>query len=198
MMKTFEDYKNRKGILPVSWRDFHSLCKSIALAVSGYHPQIILAIARGGLYPGTLIAHFLQVELYPVRLTRRLNDIPTYKEPRWLIDPPDLVKNKKVLVVDEICSSGETIRMVKEKLSLLEAHAVKSAVLYSHRSGIATPEYIGIITDALILNPWDREILIKDKFDFHPEYRQALKLQNISFKSSLLIRTDQIKLAKGG
>jgi uncharacterized protein len=191
------DYINRKGIRPISWEDFHGICKALVQSISRFQPEIILAISRGGLYPGTLIAHILQVELYPVRISRRVNDIVTYKTPQWSIEPPAMVKGKRVLIVDEICSEGETITMVKEKAISLGAIAVRSAVLYAHTKGAAIPEYIGLITDELLLNPWDREIYRNGLFQFHPEYTEALAQQDIKPDPSLLIQTAPIKLAKG-
>jgi hypothetical protein len=81
------------------------------------------------------------------------------------------------LVVDEISSSGETLELVKEECFRLGAAAVRCAVLYAHRSGLELPDYIGLVTDELVLNPWDREVLRDGRFIFHPEYVQALDLQ---------------------
>ena len=190
------DYSTRKGIQPVSWEYFHGICKALALAVSHFQPNIILAIGRGGYYPGTLIAHLLQVELYPVRLSRRVNDIVKYHSPQWLVEPPQVVKGRRILIVDEICSSGETISMVKQKVKAMGASTIRSAVLYAHSQGVSVPDYIGMITDALLLNPWDREVLKEGDFQFHPEYVQALGHQGMKAESALLIDTPAFELAK--
>jgi hypoxanthine phosphoribosyltransferase len=147
------DYTTRKGIRPISWEDFHGICRALALAVSRFGPEIILPIGRAGYYPGTLLSHLLQIEIYPVRVSRRVNDIVKYKRPTWLIEPPAEVAGQKVLIVDEICSSGETIEMLKEKVRELGAAAIKSAALYAHSWGINVPDYIGLITDELVLKP---------------------------------------------
>jgi hypoxanthine phosphoribosyltransferase len=191
------DYENRVGIRPISWEDFHALCKGLAMAVAPFQPEIILPIGRGGTYPGALIAQMLQVEPYPVRLSRRVRDIVTYHSPQWLVEPPPVVRDRRVLVVDEISSSGETITLVKQKVEALGARAVKSAVLYAHSGGTSVPDYIGLITDALLLNPWDREILQAGAFHFHPEYVAALAQQGLPADSSLLIDAPAIRIAKG-
>ncbi len=191
------DYSRREGILPISWEDFHGLAKALALAASPFEPEIVLPIGRGGYYPGTLIAHLLQAEVYPVRLSRRVNDMVRYASPQWLLEPPPLVNGRRVLIVDEICSSGETITMVKNKAEQMGSVQVKSAVLYAHTSGVSVPDYIGIITDALLLNPWDREILRDGVFQFNPEYAEALSHQGIKPDSSLLIATPDFSVAKG-
>lgn len=190
------DYENRSHVLPISWQDFHGLCKGLVVAVSSYRPEIILPIGRGGYYPGTLIAHLLQVEPYPVRLSRRVNDTVTHLRPQWLVDPPPAVRGRRVLVVDEICSTGETITMVKGKVEAMGARAVKSAVLYAHTKGATVPDYIGLISDALILNPWDREVYREGAFRFHPEYVEALAQQGLEAGGSLLIDAAVVEVAK--
>jgi hypoxanthine phosphoribosyltransferase len=191
------DYSTRKGVQQISWEDFHGICKALALAVSRFQPEIILPIGRAGYYPGTLLAHILQVEIYPVRVSRRVNDVVKHKSPQWIMEPPPEIAGCRVLVVDEICGSGETIRMVKEKAAAMGAAQVRSAVLYAHSWGIAIPDYIGLITDTLILNPWDRETLQDGEFHFHPEYAAALAQQGLTAELHLLIPATPFKLAKG-
>jgi hypoxanthine phosphoribosyltransferase len=190
------DYTTRKGVHPIAWEAFHGLCKGLAIAVAPFDPEIILAVGRGGFYPGTLIAHLLRAEIYPVRLSRRVNDIVRYERPQWLVRPPALVKDRRVLVVDEIASTGETITQVKAEVERLGAAEVRSAVLYAHTWGTVTPDYIGLITDALILNPWDREILEDGQFVVHPEYAEALKQQGVEPDPSLLIGAAAAPVAK--
>lgn len=154
-------------------------------------------IGQAGDYPGTLIAHMLQVDLYPVRLSRRVKDIVTFERPQWLVEPLAAVQDRRVLVVDEISSTGETIMIVKGKVEALGAQAVKSGVLYAHTRGVSVPDYVGLITDALILNPWDREIYKDDGFQFNPEYVEALAQQGLKADRSLLLDAPVIEIAKG-
>lgn len=190
------DYSTRQGIHPISWNDFHSLCKGLALAVAQFDPEIILPIGRGGYYPGTLIAHMLQVEIYPIRLSRRIRDVVRYHIPKWLVEPPKEVRDKRVLIVDEICGSGETIKMVTVSVKALSAAQIRSAVLYAHTWGIDVPDYIGLISDALLLNPWDREIIKHGAFQPHPEYAQAFDQQGLEMTSSHLIDAPPFEIAK--
>ena len=182
----FYSYEGRLGVLPVSWNDFVALCKGLAVAVAPFEPDVILGVARGGLYPATLLSHLLRAELYPIRVTRRFKDAVVYEQPIWLVRPPANVAGQRVLVVDEICSEGTTIAMVKEEVRQLGARAVRSAVLYAHERGAGVPDYIGIVSDALILNPWDREIVQDGGFVPHPEYLHAFDQQGTAPPASLL------------
>lgn len=197
MSQNSYDYSTRKGIHPISWEDFHGICKALALSVSQFQPEVILPIGRGGYYPGSLLAHLLQIEIYPVRVSRRIKDVVTYPEPQWISPPPAEIAGQRVLVVDEICDTGGTLGMVREKAVALGASRVRSAVLYSHTKAADIPDYIGIITDELLLNPWDREILKEGKFSFNPEYVQALVHQGLEPNPELLIPANIIRLAKG-
>jgi uncharacterized protein len=197
MTHTPYDYSTRKGIRPISWEDFHGLCKALAKAIAPFQPQIILPIGRGGYYPGTLLSHMLQVEIYPVRVSRRVNDVVTYENPRWLVEPPPLVQGQRILIVDEICGVGETIGMVKQKTVSLGAVEVRSAVMYAHSWGVHVPDYIGLISDELLLNPWDREVFRNGGFQFHPEYVEALALQGLGAPDELRIQATDFPLAKG-
>jgi len=196
MSQNSYDYSTRTGVRPISWEDFHGICKALALSVSYFQPEVIVPIGRGGYYPGTLIAHLLQVEIYPVRISRRVNDIVKYKEPQWFVTPPAEIAHRRVVVVDEICDSGETIIKVKEKCLALGASMVKSAVLYAHSKAVQVPDYIGIVTDELLLNPWDREVLRDGFFHFNPEYAEALVHQGLEAKADLLIPASFFRLVK--
>lgn len=196
MPQNYYDYSSRKGVRPISWEDFHGLCKALALAASRFQPEIILPIGRGGYYPGTLLAHLLQIEVFPVRVSRRVNDMVKHSHPQWIMEPPAGIAQRRVLVVDEICDSGETILIVKQKALTLGASLVKSAVLYAHTKAVGVPDYIGIITDELLLNPWDREIFREGAFHFHPEYVQALAHQDLDARPELLIQANEFHLAK--
>lgn len=192
------DYSTRKGIHPISWEDFHGLCKGLVRAVSSFNPEIILAVGRGGFYPGTLIAHMLRAEIYPVRLSRRVNDVVQYDRPQWMVRPPERVRGCRVLIVDEISSTGETLVMVRQEALNLGARQVRCAVLYAHTWGTDVPDYVGLITDQLLLNPWDREIFVDGAFVMNPEYAGALREQDIAPSPALLIDAPEVQIAKGG
>ena len=191
------DYSSRSGVRPISWDEFHGLVKALAVAVAPWRPEVVLPVLRGGAYAGTLLAHILQVEVYPVRLSRRQDDVVVRETPLWLVEPPAAVRGRRVLVVDEMCSSGQTLRMVKEQALALGAAEVRTATLYAHTWGADAVDYTGLITDELVMNPWDREVYRDGAFIFHPEYAAALAQQGVAADTSLLIPAPRLLAAKG-
>jgi hypoxanthine phosphoribosyltransferase len=79
-MKSY-DYDHRFGVMQLSWEDFGSLAKRLAELLEPYQPQIILGVARAGLFPATAVACSLRCEFYPICLTRRVNDEVLYESP---------------------------------------------------------------------------------------------------------------------
>lgn len=196
MTQPFYNYGSRDGIKNITWNDFFGLCKGLALAVSADPPEMILGIIRGGLYPAALLSHFLRVDVYAIRVTRRQHDRVVYDEPLWIIRPPEDVMGKKVLIVDEICSEGKTLLLARKEVLKMGAKDVKGAVMYAHTWGQHVPDYIGLISDELIMNPWDREIVEDGNFVLHPEYVHALAQQSIPADDSLRIGVEAYPLAK--
>jgi uncharacterized protein len=143
-----------------------------------------------------LVAHMLRVDVYPIRLSRRVNDVVTHATPQWSLEPPAAAAGRRVLIVDEISSTGETLTRARARVEALGADAVRTAVLYAHTWGIDTPDYIGLVSDALILNPWDREVVQEGRLVFHPEYAAALAAQGQAAEPSLLIQAPAYELAK--
>ena len=197
MSESSYDYSTRSGVRPIAWDEFHGLVKALVVAVAPWRPEVVLPVLRGGAYAGTLLAHLLQIEIYPVRLSRRQDDVTVRETPRWLVEPPAAVRGRRVLVVDEMCSSGQTLRMVKEQALALGAAEVRTATLYAHTWGADAVDYTGLITDELVMNPWDREVYRDGAFIFHPEYVAALAQQGVAADTSLLIPAPRLLAAKG-
>lgn len=176
-MKSY-DYAHRQGVLEISWDDFAALAHQLAEKLESYHVQAVVGIARAGLFPATAVACSLRTELYPARLTRRLNDKVIHDTPVWKTPISSEVTGKVVAVVDEIADSGQTLRMAAEAAHSLGAVQVVTASLVAHSWADPMPEACALVTDAFVIFPWDRQVLLDGKWQPHPDTAAALKLQN--------------------
>ncbi|GAB4190834.1 MAG: hypothetical protein OHK0022_03990 [Roseiflexaceae bacterium] len=68
------DYANRSGEEPISWERFSQLAATLAEQVAAHQPDAIIGIARAGLLAATVVACMLRRNLYPVRVSRRVQD----------------------------------------------------------------------------------------------------------------------------
>ena len=87
-------------------RDVNSLCREITL--DKFDPQVIVGLSRGGLTPGVMMSHWLQKPFKPVKAA--LRDFPEWED--YLPRKTD----ERVLIVDDICDSGETFYKIKDHI----------------------------------------------------------------------------------
>ena len=175
-MKSY-DYKTRQGIREITWNDFHKMCKKLAGKISKSDFDLIIGVARAGLYPAVLIAGMLRKEIYPIRVTRRENDQIKYQEPVWKVNIPNVVNGKRVIIIDEIADSGSTLSKISQRLKNKGANSVETVVLVTHSWSKPKPNHYILESDELIIFPWDKDILVDDKWVLHPELKEAIKLQ---------------------
>jgi hypoxanthine phosphoribosyltransferase len=157
--------------LRITWEQLGSLCGALALQVALFDPEVVVGVAKGGVIPGATIASILRREFYPIRLSRRYNDEVVREHPAVLVGPPpDAVKGRRALIIDEIAVSGETLQLAVELLREAGAAEIRTATLYVH-GGSWRPDYFVIESDALIINPWDYQVLKNGELVIHPEYQ---------------------------
>ena len=176
-MKSY-DYSQRKGVEEISWERFASLTATLAEGIALEEIEVVVGIARGGLFPATAVACALRKELFPVRITRRLNDLVTFQQPVWKVDVSKEVEGKIVAVIDEIADTGETLQMVAQRVREQKAARVITACLVSHSWARPAPDHTALVTDAMVIFPWDKQVYQDGKWQAHPELADALKLQH--------------------
>ncbi len=171
------DYSHRQGVRPISWDDFAALAATLAEQLAPVGIELVVGIARAGLIPATTIACSLRREMYPVRITRRVNDEVRYTVPVWKVPVTPDVAGKVVAVIDEIADTGQTLDMVAARVRELGAAQVVTACLVRHSWANTVPTFCALVSDALVVFPWNRRALIAGQWQLHPEVAAALKLQ---------------------
>ncbi|VEG28718.1 Xanthine phosphoribosyltransferase [Actinomyces howellii] len=151
----------------LTWELFGTAERELAaqIVASGWFPDLIIAIARGGLIPAGAIGYAIGVKAMGAMNVEFYTDIgKTLEEP--VILPPLMdasgLPGKKVLVVDDVADSGRTLKMVMELLGRqgleLGGRTVRvdarSAVIYRKPRSIVEPDYFWRTTDKWINFPW--------------------------------------------
>ena len=148
----------------LTWQEFGDAARELAQQIvnSGWKPDLIVAIARGGLIPAGAIAYAMGVKAIG---TMNLEFYTGLGEPQVLPPLMDVsaLDGKKVLVVDDVADSGKTLKKVMELidedgLSLDgKTHAkvdARSVVIYKKPVSIIEPDYIWRKTALWINFPW--------------------------------------------
>jgi hypoxanthine phosphoribosyltransferase len=145
----------------LTWERFGDATRELAetVATDGYRPDVVIAVARGGLTVAGALAYALgvkncgamNVEFY-TGVDERL-DVPVVLPPTLdLVD----VAGLRVLVADDVADTGHTLRLVREVLAQHVAEA-RTAVLYRKPRSVVVPDYAWQETDRWVVFPWSAQ-----------------------------------------
>ncbi|MFD9957919.1 phosphoribosyltransferase [Amycolatopsis sp. NPDC058986] len=142
----------------LTWELFGSASRELAqtIADDGFEPDLILSIARGGLFVAGALGyaldvknlHVMNVEFY-TGVDQRL-DLPVMLPP--VPNVVDLTQ-KKVLVADDVADTGATLKLVRDFCADHVAE-VRCAVVYEKPRSEVKCEYVWRHTDRWINFPW--------------------------------------------
>jgi hypoxanthine phosphoribosyltransferase len=160
--------------LDLSWEMFGELCRALALRVAReFEPDLVVGIARAGVIPGAVVASILRKDFYSLTITRREGGEVVRDRPAVLSAAPLQCRGKRILLVDEITSSGETLRMGLAAIRDQNASQVMTATCFVRHRGYR-PDFTALETGANIIFPWDRKIFDEDELVVNPRYEDVL------------------------
>jgi len=161
--------------LDLSWEMFGELCRALALRVArDFEPDLVVGIARAGVFPGAVVASVLRKDFYSLTISRREGGELVRDRPAVLSAAPLQCQGKKILLVDEITSSGDTLRMGLAAIRDRNPAEVRTATSFTRHGGYQ-PDYIALQTDATIIFPWDRKIFEGEELVVNPRYRGVVE-----------------------
>jgi len=118
----------------ISWAEIERLCRRLAMQInrSGYRPDMVVAIARGGYVPARLICDYLDLmPLTSIKIEHYLAG-SSKQEPALIRYPLCTdIKDKNVLLVDDVNDSGDTLRVAAEYLQSFTPRQVRIAVMHN-------------------------------------------------------------------
>jgi uncharacterized protein len=145
----------------LTWDLFGTAIRELAqqVADSGFAPDLVLGIARGGLPVAGGLAYALGAKAVGTMNVEFYTGVEaTLDEPVLL--PPlldmDAVTGSHVLVVDDVADSGRTLdlvlRLVRERVA-----TARTVVLYDKPRSVVRPDYVWRSTDRWIVFPWSAQ-----------------------------------------
>jgi uncharacterized protein len=142
----------------LTWQGLGEASRELAgqIAGAGFRPDVIVAVARGGLLLAGALAYALGVKLADAMNVEFYTDVAeTLPDPVLLAPLLDIdsIAGRRVLVADDVADSGRTLRLV---MDILLAHGaeVRTAVLYTKPTSIYQVDFAWKDTDAWIVFPW--------------------------------------------
>ena len=165
------------GVMELTWAELESIVRGLMGRIGqDWRPDVVVGIAKGGVIPGVMISSAFRVDFVPIKLSSRRNETIVSKKPAWHVYPPASgVTGKKILLVDDICVAGRTFSMATEELGRMGAAEVRTASAIIHE-GSVRPDYVGLVSDAYVIWPWERDVLAADgRWIINPDYKDELK-----------------------
>jgi len=130
---------------------------------SSFKADIIVAIARGGLVPARLVSDYLNVKkIFTIQLVFYDKVGKHYKKPRLISGLSCSIKNKNVLVVEDIADSGKSLEFAKKYLEKKSPKKIKFLTLHIKPNSSFKPDFFAAITDSWVVYPWEKEEVKKE------------------------------------
>ena len=144
----------------LNWTDVFNLAKAAAKKIedSGYRPDFIVALARGGLVPARTLSDLLGIK-----------DVAAIKVEHWGVTArPDKkahiahginvdLSGRKVLIVDDITDTGESMRVAIDAVQKLNPAEIRTVALQHINGSKHVPDYYAeeIQTWTWMIYPWN-------------------------------------------
>lgn len=169
------------------WNQIYKMLLNLAEKIhkNGFKPDVIVGVSRGGWPPARVLSDLLDnPNLANVKAEFYLGVAETKEEPVLTQPVSTTVSGKRVLVVDEIADTGESLKLVKAHLIERGAVEVKIATIYYKPWSIVTPDYYEKKTSNWVVFPW--------------EIKETIHKIVKRYKEEKIVREKMEKLVKAG
>ena len=145
----------------LTWESYGVGARELARMVvaDGYRPDVILSIARGGLFIAGSLGYALSTKNIFVMNVEYYTDIDERHEVPIVL-PPYLelvdLHDSRMLIADDVADTGHTLEMVRD-FCAAKVGEVRTAVLYEKSRSVVRCDYIWRRTDLWIDFPWSAE-----------------------------------------
>ncbi|MCW4047545.1 MAG: phosphoribosyltransferase [Candidatus Bathyarchaeota archaeon] len=163
-MKTETDYE------APSWNQIHLALLRIAgkIRQSGFKPDVIVGIAKGGWVSARVLSDLLEVpRLATVNIEFYTGIAQTKGEPVLKQGVSENVAGKKVLIVDDIADKGKSLALAKVHVSQQGATEVRTATVYRKPWSETKPDYYAKETECWVVFPWETRETIRKIAEKH-------------------------------
>ncbi|MGM5483066.1 MAG: phosphoribosyltransferase [Nanobdellota archaeon] len=142
--------------MELTWQEIESLIEGLASKVRGYSPDIVVAIGMGGWIPARLLKKYIAAEYYTLICSYYDENNQKTDKVRVIQDIGVNISSKRVLLLDEVADSGETLKKVDSYLRSLGPSKLKTAVIHKKSHSSFEPDLVAKdIGSEWIVYPWE-------------------------------------------
>ncbi len=169
--------ESKPRFLPLSWDEIEELTLILAekIRASGFKPDIVLGIMRGGWIPARILADFLGVEEIAAIEIKFYRGVGETRERPVVTKPPiaDL-RGRNVLVMDDVSDTGKSLSVAITVLTFFGPSSLKTATLFVKPWTMFIPDYYVDSTEAWIAFPWEKGELLEELASYARKTGEAI------------------------
>jgi len=158
----------RRYVTP-SWDQVYEMLLGLAIRIkkSGFRPDFIIGVSRGGWAPGRILSDLLEnTNTANLKIEFYTGLGKTAKEP--LITQPisEDLRGKRILVVDDVSDTGESLKVARDHVLEKGVSEAKTVTIYFKPHTTFIPDFYATKTSDWIIFPWERleatKLMIKE------------------------------------
>jgi hypoxanthine phosphoribosyltransferase len=143
----------------VSWDEAYELARKLAnkIKASQFHPDLVIAIGRGGYVPARVICDYLLLSLLTSIKIEHWDIAASRREEATIRFPLTVdVHGKSILIIDDVTDTGETLRTAVDYVKGQGAGDIKTGVLQHKITSSFVPDFCAEIIREWrwIIYPW--------------------------------------------
>ncbi len=148
-----------------TWDRIYKMLLNLADKIrrDGFNPDIIIGISRGGWPPARVMSDLLEnPKLANVKVEFYVGIAETEKKPVITQPVSVSVKDKRVLIMDDVADTGKSLSLVMDYIKRLGAKEIRTATIYYKPWSEVTPDYYEKETRFWVIFPWERKETIRN------------------------------------
>jgi len=158
--------KTNHHTIPFTWKHIDTLVKHLVRSVKNTSVEydVIVGVLRGGMVPAVILSHSLNIRtIIPISSIRTLDDSvnASKHEPYIYADQKEIqrLKGKRILLVDDILGSGQTLSEVRHLLQKHHPQLITSVVLVTNLDNLTNSsnkaDMCGKEVRGWVIFPWE-------------------------------------------
>jgi len=182
--------------LPISWNEYHRTTQKLAATILDHSKPFdkIVAISRGGLTLGHLLSDFLRIPISTITI-QSYTDIQTHGEIRITEKLRSPIRQKRILLVDDVSDSGKTLKRAIGYLKHFGPTSITTVTMFHKPHSSYRPDYFARLTTKWILFPYEpTEMILLISKKLTNEGKSKAAIQN--FLEKLKFTDEQISFVR--
>lgn len=163
-----------------TWNQIYTLLlrQASRICSSGFKPDVIVGVSRGGLVPARILSDLLDnPNLASVKVECYVGIGEAKNKPKLTQCLSADVGGKRVLVVDEVADSGKSLKLAVAHVVERGAREVKTATLYYKPQSTFKPDFYEVETGCWVVFPWELYETVKSIYQTHKTNPTCLKAE---------------------